>query len=356
MKQKTGYLLKNIWKFTSSEGYSHLPDNNISKKIFFMTFKYFLSLLYVYSMLSAVSLNAQNIVPNSLYAFDKYMTNSGYAGLNRGKVLVFDIREQWLGLEASPKSYSLSFTSPIYELHGSYGVKVASISSGISKKTGFDLSYNYVFQSVSGLFSFGMGAGMYSMKLKNDGIITPGGFYSKGEVDHNDPFLSSLLASNIYLSKISLFGVYYYNDVEFGIIFDKEINVSDKSVYEVRDILRLNWQYLYRFNQNISVKAFGLIYSDFVLWQNDIGVAGLYKNNYLTGFNLRGYSNKTIDSMSFLIGGNVNYKLRLIYSYDFTISGLRKVEDGTHEIKIIYNFGKKNIKRSLPPLINNPRL
>ena len=319
-----------------------------------MKILYTIYILLVVSLIS--SLGAQNIIPSSLYAFDKYSVNSGYAGLNGSKVLSLNIREQWLGLEEAPKNYSISYTSPLYRFHGSVGAKISSLRSGIGKSVGLDLSYNYVYQSSFGLISFGMGTGIRNMKIDKNKIVTPTGFYSLGEINHNDPFIIDNLSHDVYIAIMSVFGVYYYNNIEFGIIFDKEINVSDKLGYERKDILRFNWQYIYSYTQDISFKAFGLIYTDFVLIQNDIGIVGLYKNNYLTGVNLRGYNNKTFDSVSFLIGGNINYKLRLVYSYDFTISGLRKVEDGTHEIKIIYNFGKKSIKRRLPPMINNPRL
>ena len=315
-----------------------------------------LSFIFVIILLNWGEVQSQNVIPSSLYAFEKYMMNSAYAGLSGGKILTFDIREQWLGLDESPKNYSLTYSSPVYELHGSYGVKMTSISSGIQRRFGLDLTYNYVYQSRIGLFSFGLGTGIYNVRIDKNKIITPAGIYIQGESNHNDPFLSTILPANINLGKFSIFGVYYYNNFEFGIIFDKEINITDKSEYGNRDIFRLNWQYLYKINQDFSIKTFGLLYTDFVLVQNDIGAVTIYRNNYLAGLNLRGYTDKTFDSLSFLIGGNINFKLRLIYSYDFTISGLQKVEDGTHEIKIIYNFGKKNIKRSLPPLINNPRL
>jgi len=315
---------------------------------------YTVYILLVVSLVS--SLGAQNIIPSSLYAFDKYGINAGYAGLNGSKILSLNLREQWLGLAEAPKNYSISYTTPMYQLHGSVGAKISSIKSGISNSVGIDLSYNYVHQSSLGLFSFGMGSGLRNMKINKNKIITPTGFYSQGELNHNDPFINGILSSDDYMVKMSIFGVYYYNNIEFGIIFDKEINVSDKSGYERKEILRFNWQYIYSYTKDISFKVFGLIYTDFVLIQNDIGIVGLYKNNYLTGVNLRGYDNRTFDSISFLLGGNINYKLRLIYSYDFTISGLQKVEDGTHEIKIIYNFGKKSVNRRLPPMINNPRL
>ncbi len=322
------------------------------KKI--MKILYTMYILLVVSLVS--SLGAQNLIPSSLYAFDKYEINCGYAGLNGSKVLSLNLREQWLGFDDAPKKYSISYTSPVYQIHGSVGTKISSLRSGISKSIGLDLSYNYVYQSSFGLISFGMGSGIENMKLNKNKIVTPTGFYSQGELNHNDPLIDGILSSDIYTAKMSIFGVYYYNNIEFGIIFDKGINVSDKLGYERKDILRLNWQYIYGYTQDISLKAFGMLYTDFVLIQNDIGIVGLFKNNYLTGVNLRGYNSKSFDSISFLIGGNIDYKLRLIYSYDFTISDLQKVEEGTHEIKIIYNFGKKNIKRRLPPVINNPRL
>ena len=135
-----------------------------------------------------------------------------------------------------------------------------------------------------------------------------------------------------------LLTIYNLENFEIGIVFDKELGVVDNLEYSYKDGVRLTWQYYFRLRKDIAIKSFGNLYSDYVLVQNDLGLVGILNDNYLAGFNVRGYDLKTFDSFSVIIGGNINLKLRLLYSYDISLSLLRKVEDGSHEIKIIYNL------------------
>ena len=56
-----------------------------------------------------------------------------------------------------------------------------------------------------------------------------------------------------------------------------------------------------------------------------------------------------------LAGIKLNEKITLAYSYDLTLSTLREVSDGSHEILINYNLGKPVGKGKMPPVIYNPR-
>jgi len=322
----------------------------------FLYKKSIVSLLFIILFLNGQKTFSQNFIPGTLYSFDKYKTNSGYAGLNGNKVLSLSVREQWIALEGRPRNYTLAYSSPFYKYHGAAGVKLSSFNSGIQKYFNLGISYNYVIQTKSSLFSFGLGTGMKRLSLNKDNIVTPSGNYSIGEINHNDQLISNNLPNRRNFLNFSAFGVFIANNFEIGIVFDKELALSAETSYSFKNGLKLNWQYIYGLNDNVSIKAFGLIYSDFVLVQNDFGAVGIFRSNYIGGLNLRGYSFKTFDSISMIVGGNVNINLRLLYSYDFSISNLQKVEDGSHEIKIIYNFGKKNIKRLLPSIIYNPRL
>lgn len=299
---------------------------------------------------------AQNFNPGTLYSFNKYSTNSGYAGLSGDKLLSLNFREQWVGFEGRPRNYSVNYSTPIYNWNGAAGIKVGSYSVGIQSNINLDLSYNYVRQSSFGLFSFGFGSGIKSLSIDKNKIITPDGNYEDNSLNHNDPFVEGDLSDQRSFLNLSIFGVYYFRNIEIGIIFDKELSVQGKYQYGLKDAVKLNWQYVYNLNEDFTFKFFGLLYSDFVLMQNDIGAVGVYKSNYIGGMNFRGFNHNTFDSFSIILGSNINYKMRLIYSVDFTISKLRKAEDGSHEIKLIYNFGEKKIDRILPPIINNPRL
>ncbi len=313
-------------------------------------------LLTIFCLFNILGIFAQNIPPTSLYAFDKYNVNSAYGGLTGNRIVSLNVREQWLGIPGYPKYYYLTYSQPVYRFHGGAGMGIKSEYHGIQNVFSINMTYNYVASSLAGLFSFGIGTGIVNISNNSENIITPEGIYTGENSSHNDEFLDKLLLNNRSFYNFSVFGMYNYENIEIGIIFDKKLtlNSSDLS-YGFHDLIKFNWQYIYGINKDFYVKIFGLIQSDFILLQSNFGFTADYKS-ILAGINVRGYSPDTFDSMSIIIGGNINSKLRIIYAYDISFSSLRSVEDGTHEFKITYDFGnlKNNVK--LPVIIFNPRL
>ena len=51
-----------------------------------------------------------------------------------------------------------------------------------------------------------------------------------------------------------------------------------------------------------------------------------------------GLSFRSNDALSFLIGYTYDNKIYIGYSYDFTVTDLRKYNSGTHEIMVGYRF------------------
>ena len=76
---------------------------------------------------------------------------------------------------------------------------------------------------------------------------------------------------------------------------------------------------------------------------------------YLAGFGLRGYSSNTLDAISVLGGLQVNPNLRVLYAFDFTLSSIKTVHQGTHELMLNYNLNKKIGGVEREPIIFNPR-
>lgn len=319
-------------------------------------FKLFKLIILTMSFFSFQELIAQNISPSSLYAFDKYNVNSAYGGLTGNRIISMNVREQWVNLPGYPKYYYVSYSQPVYRFHGGAGIGIKSEKHGIQDVFSMDMSYNYVFSSYIGLFSFGMGSGLLNISKNNNSIITPEGIYTDEKFNHYDQFLDNLLINELSFYNFSIFGLYNFRNIEFGIIFDKRFSLNKNNLsYRFHDLIKANWQYIKSINSDFYLKIFGLIQSDFILLQTNIGITADYKS-ILAGFNVRGYSPDTFDSISIILGGNINSRLRIIYAYEVSMSSLRSSQDGTHEFKITYDFGnlKNNVK--IPSVIFNPRL
>ena len=73
---------------------------------------------------------------------------------------------------------------------------------------------------------------------------------------------------------------------------------------------------------------------------SDIGAHILFNESIWIGVNFRAK-----DSWAALLSMQINKQLRMGYSFDYTISQLKRVNSGTHEITIGYDFSfdKNNV-------------
>jgi hypothetical protein len=80
-----------------------------------------------------------------------------------------------------------------------------------------------------------------------------------------------------------------------------------------------------------------------------------YNQNIFVGATYRGYNANTSDAIAIMGGLNLSDKISLAYAYDLTLSELRSVQDGSHEITIKYNLRTRIGAGVPPPIIYYPR-
>lgn len=312
--------------------------------------------LFFVLCISFVRANSQNSTLSSINIIEKYHINKAYAGISGNKILNINIRQQWINFENYPKSLTSSFYSPIYKLKGAAGIECSYQNLGAHSQYTLGLSYNYIYNTFLGDFSFGLGSGGRSIILDKEKILTPDGFYENGSYNPNDDYLMLISGKNISFLKVQLFLLYLYKNVEIGMEFDKDINISNNDGINGNELIKINFQYQKNINENLTLRFNTLLYSDFNVFQSDIGVSGIIKNNYIGGFNLRGFSKSTIESFSLIGGADISHNIKLIYAYDIGLNSLLRIHNGSHEIRVLVNLGKPDLKRNLPPVIFNPRL
>jgi type IX secretion system PorP/SprF family membrane protein len=108
--------------------------------------------------------------------------------------------------------------------------------------------------------------------------------------------------------------------------------------YKLASRINFFCQYNFRYSQNILFQpSMNLRYSGSVI-QTDIGIISVINGKIFGGISLRGYSKPSLDAVCFILGHKLSKNWSLYYGYDFGISGLRKVHDGSHEIMIKMNL------------------
>lgn len=294
---------------------------------------------------------------SSLAAFNKYRDFGAYGGLERVTGVFVQYRAQWDRLLENPRMFYLGVNTPMYELGGAVGIDIQNNKEGQFNLTRLRGSYNYVLSTPVGFLSLGGRLSLNSLGLDGNNLRTPDGDYADGILNHNDPLLTNSQSSGFGIGW-DLSAYFIGKKIQFGLSvaeipsgriksknFDIEMRRNISSIIQYRTGLAdgLVWQT-------------GLLArTDMVVLQTEVYNHFLYRNDYTIGLNLRGYNTNSLDALSIIFGYRLNDVYSFYYSYDFGLSSLRKVNDGSHDVVLRIKFRSLSGQGLKPPVIYNPR-
>jgi type IX secretion system PorP/SprF family membrane protein len=287
---------------------------------------------------------------------NKYQENPAYGGLDRSLSVFTSYRDQNSNLNGNPKTFYVGADMPFYLWNGALGFSLYNQKIGVFNNTNIKLSYNYVASTNFGFLSFGGRLGLDMLTVNGNGIITPDGNY-EGTFNHNDPTLD-INRFNGYGLSWEL-GTYFYNNLfEAGLVLSEVPThgyTLGNGTYNRAFTGSLFGLYKYDFSDEIRITPSILIKADAAVVQTDLSILAKLKDNLTFGASLRGYSVSSFDALAVILGTNLGKKYNIFYSYDFGLSKLRSVHQGSHEIMLSYNL-QRLIGIGLPPkIIYNPR-
>lgn len=314
-------------------------------------------LLVIFFMLVFMSSSdGQQLNQHSQYMFNKYAYNPAFAGLDFSLSANLVFRNQWEGLSSNPSDIQLSAHIPYYIWNGALGGLIDRQSVGVFTKTDLAGSYNYVASLPFGLLSLGGRFGITYLTVDGSGIITPDGEYT-GIFTHNDPILLETLDAGI--SPRWDIGAYFFNkEIEAGVSIAHlpRIGIAlDRTSFtqttHATAYFQYNWKILNEFDFTQSI----LLKTDFNEVQTDISSIIKINGNIFGGIGLRGYSSRSIDALTIILGTRIGENYTLSYGYDVGLSNLVRAHEGSHEILLNYNLRKTVKGGKLPNIIYNPR-
>lgn len=296
----------------------------------------------------------------TLYPFNVYRYNQAYAGFDNSLSITGSIRKQWDGFDNAPSSQLINAHFPLYALSAGAGIQFESDQSGPEKKISGLVSYNYVISAMGyGLLSLGGSVGFMQKSIDGRLLRTPDGNYEPGVIDHNDTKVpNELVRGSTPFANIGIF--FANNMIETGLSVENlvsgKIKSSDGSFeYDPDRVYNLGFSYIWKYDEDLIITPSLMLRTDLRQTQLEVFVKTQIKNNIYFGLSLRGYNRQTIDALNFIAGYRFNKNWTLLYSYDLSLSGLRKVNSGSHEILINYNLAKPIGLSKLPPVIYNTR-
>lgn len=175
-------------------------------------------ILWCFLALGTATAIAQQDAQYTQYMYNTMSVNPAYAG-SRGQLSLAALyRSQWIGLEGSPKTFTLNLHSPILNSRVGYGLSVVNdnIGDGVVQETNIDAAISYTIDvSRDAKLSFGLKGGGNLLSLDFNGLqkyqeetvdadnidhkFTPN--FGLGVYYHTDRFYAGLSAPNLLESK-----------------------------------------------------------------------------------------------------------------------------------------------------------
>jgi type IX secretion system PorP/SprF family membrane protein len=289
-------------------------------------------ILSIFIIIFPLQLTAQMLTVTHHYQSDELSINPAFAGSYNSLSATLLYRNQWVGFSDAPKSQLLSVHAPLNNDRIGLGIMIEKNSIGIFKETSVIGNYAYRMELGEGKLSLGLGFGVTIHNIAWNDLVAS---------DANDILLINN-PSTAVLPSFS-FGTYYSTKKYFigfsiPLFLSQELNQSSGTYKINNDFSKYNYFLSGGYELNIypQVKLLPSLlvkYQKNTPMQIDFNALISLKDRIWLGI---GYRSKNM-----LVGifqCQLNYQIRLGYSYDFEMSSLRKYMNGSHEIGLNYLF------------------
>ena len=258
--------------------------------------------------------------------------NPAFAGSQEALSATILYRNQWAGIKDAPKSYILSVHAPVYNERIGLGLLIENNSIGIFNETNIIGNYAYRMEMHGGRLALGLGVGVTLYNTAWNQLVA---------LDANDEQLINNSTSGALMA-FSL-GTYYYTKKYFiGISMPLFLSHEfDKNTgkYKLKyDFSGVNYFFSGGYEFTLS-PIFKIMPSLLIKYHRD----NVIQIDYNAQLNLKdkiwiglGYRSKGI--MIAMVQYQLNYQIRMGYSYDFDLGSIGNYRNGSHEIILSYVF------------------
>ena len=309
-------------------------------------------LISLFLCVGLISANAQQIEQYTLFMMNEFKVNPASAGNEDHFNATAVYRNQWVGIQDSPRTYYLGVDGPIIRDNMGIGGYVYSDVTGPTRRNGFQAAYAYHLKLNEILrLSFSLAAGFQQFSI--DG--------SKLDLQNS----SDLALSNGFMNELKPdFGAAIrFSGENFHVGFAAPQVVGGKLQFfddfpETQNALSrhmfLNGAYTYEINSEFSVEGGGLgkYETESTLGMIDVYARGFYQDMVWLGVLYRTWFGAIYDTeVASAVDGNsigvmAGYKFRdnlmIGYAYDIAVGSIRGATSGSHELVLGINFNKRN--------------
>lgn len=298
--------------------------------------KYYYQALFTVVLLMGISsvVQAQQQAMFTQYMFNGLAINPAYAGSHDAISLTGLMREQWTSLPGAPSTQTLAAHSPIRFSRASVGLLLSRDDQDVMQQYGAFASYAYRIPIGKGQLAMGLQGGFTQVRtnLNQLNIIT---------VDNNpDPTFAGNVSTKL-LPNVGA-GLYfhtkkYYLGLSVPQLIHHSLDNIEKTTASQAEQLRhyfLTGGYVFALNPQLKLKPSFLLKSvPGAPVELDVNTNLLINETLWLGLGYRSF-----DALNAMAQLQVTPQLSIGYAYDFTVSGLRKVQSGSHEIMLNYTI------------------
>ena len=287
--------------------------------------------------LVAASSYAQQDSQFTNYMYNTININPAYAG-SRGVLSIFGLhRNQWVGLDGSPLTNTLSINSPINNSNFGIGLSVVNDRIGPSDENSFSLDISYsVKTSETYKLSFGVKAtaNLLNIDFTKLNIYNPGDALSQYNVDNK---FSPNVGAGVYLhSNKTYLGLSVPNFLETSHFVKGESSFTANSVASERMHFYLIGGHVFDLSGNVKFKP--AVLTKMVQGaplQVDLSANFLFNDKFSLGAAYRWDA-----AASLLAGFQVSNSWFIGYGYDMEVTKLANYNSGSHEFFLRYELFK----------------
>jgi type IX secretion system PorP/SprF family membrane protein len=311
------------------------------------------TILIFFLLVCSFALKAQQTAQFSQYMFNGIYINPAYAGYKEELNLHSFYRNQWVGIEGSPKSMSLALDAIANNGNVGLALQLSSDKLGAQSTVAGYMNYSYrirLSESEDQRLAFGIGAGIIRNNIDgtmleaidlNDTRIPldyqsntlpdfrAGAFYS------NSRWYAGFSADNLlaqYVSKKRTNGIY-------SITPKPHFYLTAGALLPINEFMQLKPSFLLKDDRGGPTT---LDLNAFLLLADKVWIGGSYRK----GVNIydKSYLQKDLLKKNALVGMTelfVSPQIRLGYAFDYSLTQINGYVGGSHEISIGFYFKPK---------------
>lgn len=293
-------------------------------------------LIIGFLLVAAIHSYCQHFPIYSQYMMNGLAINPAYAGSRDVLSATMLYRNQWVGFEGAPTTYSLGVHAPFRNQRIAVGLILFNEQIGISSNTGLYGNYAYRVKLGTGKLALGIKAGFSILNEDNSKISTkirddafgnnPGASFlpnfGVGAYYYNSNYFAGLSVPTIlsYREGGNSSGMKAYNDFKNYNIF-----LTGGTLIKLTNEFKLKPSTLIKYHQGLPLQydlnLNMIFFKDDLLW-----VGASYRNK---------------EALVGIIEIQLFNWLRLGYSYDYSLGPLGNYNSGSHEVMLRYELGNK---------------